>query len=102
MRNPGVAEELTVETFWRIYRHRKRFDARRSFGPWARRIASRVAIDYLRSIDCRESAGHLFEPVGQPARISDPDPLEQAETRDYIARAFLPLPVPLRVAANLA
>src|SRR5579864_3807769 len=63
VRNPGVAEELTVETFWRIYRNRKRFDARRPFGPWARRIATRVAIDYLRSGDYRESAGQLLEPA---------------------------------------
>src|SRR3989440_7190726 len=56
VRNPGVAEELSVETFWRIYRNRKRFDARRLFEPWARRIASSVAIDYLTSIDYRESA----------------------------------------------
>ena len=99
VRNPGVAEELTVETFWRIYRHRTRFDARRPFGPWARRIASRVAIDYLKSNAYRESAGY-FEPIGPRAQFSDR--LEQAETRDHIARAFLSLPVRLRVAANLA
>jgi hypothetical protein len=34
-------EELTIETFWRIYRQRQRFDAERPFGPWARRIATR-------------------------------------------------------------
>src|SRR5258708_27131362 len=72
VRNPGVAEELTVETFWRIYRHRKRFDTRRPFGPWARRIASRVAIDYLKSIDYRQSAGYLFMPAEPPR----PEPLE--------------------------
>src|SRR6266849_6092192 len=102
VRNPGVAEELTVETFWRIYRHRKRFDARRPFEPWARRIASCVAIDYLKSIDYRESAGHLFEPIGPPAQVSEPDPVQQDEIRDHIARAFLSLPLRLRVAANLA
>src|SRR5437899_12194997 len=26
VRNPAVAEELTVDTFWRIYCHRRRFD----------------------------------------------------------------------------
>jgi RNA polymerase sigma-70 factor (ECF subfamily) len=98
VRNPGVAEELTVETFWRIYRNRKRFDARRPFGPWARRIATRVAIDYLRSGDYRESAGQLLE----PADSSSADTLLQAEIRDQIARAFFSLPVRLRVAANLA
>src|SRR5437762_14026336 len=87
VRNPGVAEELTVETFWRIYRNRKRFDARRPFGPWARRIATRVAVDYLKSIDHRESAGRLPEPAIRPTLGSGPDPVLQAETRDRIARA---------------
>lgn len=102
VRNPGVAEELTVETFWRIYRHQKRFDARRPFGPWARRIATRVAVDYLRSSDCRESASPLLQPVTRPPESSAPDPLLQAEIRDRIARAFFGLPVRLRVAATLA
>jgi RNA polymerase sigma-70 factor, ECF subfamily len=102
VRNPGVAEELTVETFWRIYRHRKRFDARRPFGPWARRIATRVAVDYLKSIDYRESAGPLPETVTRPPEFSAPDPLLQAELRDQIARAFFSLPVLLRVTASLA
>jgi len=102
VRNPGVAEELTVETFWRIYRHRNRFDVRRPFGPWARRIATRVAIDYLKSIAHRESAGQLLEPATRPTAPSGADPLLDAEMRDQIARAFFSLPARLRVAANLA
>jgi RNA polymerase sigma-70 factor (ECF subfamily) len=100
VRNPGVAEELTVEAFWRIYRHQSRFDARRSFGPWARRIATRVAIDHLKSIDGREPAGQ--EPQTRPAQPSGSDPLIDAERRDQIARAFYSLPIRLRVAASLA
>jgi RNA polymerase sigma factor (sigma-70 family) len=98
VRNPGVAEELTVETFWRIYRHRKRFDPRRPFGPWVRRIGTRVAVDYLKSVDCREPTGAWLE----PAQPSGPDPALQAEVRDEIARAFVCLPARLRVAACLA
>ena len=49
VRNPTAAEELVVETFWRIYRARARFDAARDFAPWARRIATRVALDWLRA-----------------------------------------------------
>jgi RNA polymerase sigma-70 factor (ECF subfamily) len=98
VRNPGVAEELTVETFWRIYRHQKRFDPSRPFGPWARRIATRVAVDYLKSIQHRESPGEWRENA-QPPR---PDPALQAELRDQIARAFFSLPARLRAAASLA
>ncbi len=49
VRNPTAAEELVIETFWRIYRARGRFDAARDFAPWARRIATRVALDWLRA-----------------------------------------------------
>lgn len=38
----GAAEDLTIETFWRIYRARARFDPCRSFGAWARRIATNL------------------------------------------------------------
>lgn len=100
VRNPGVAEELTVETFWRIYRHRGRFDARRPFGPWARRIATHVAIDYLKSSDYRGSTRELLDPAQKPKSV--PDTAMQAEIREQIARAFFSLPVRLRVAANLA
>jgi RNA polymerase sigma-70 factor (ECF subfamily) len=62
VRHPAVAEELTIETFWRIYRQRQRFDPQRPFGPWARRIATRVAIDYLRS------GAQSLEPPGQIGR----------------------------------
>src|SRR5262249_4018101 len=49
VRDPGAADELTVETFWRIYRARDRFEPERGFEPWARRIATRAALDWLRS-----------------------------------------------------
>lgn len=102
VRNPGVAEELTIETFWRIYRHRKRFDPRRPFGAWARRIATRVAIDYLRSNNCAESANPSLGSVTRLPQSSATDPLLQAEISDQIARAFCSLPARLRVVADLA
>ncbi|MGH9660999.1 MAG: RNA polymerase sigma factor, partial [Bryobacteraceae bacterium] len=40
--------DLTVEAFWRIYRSHARFEALRSFGAWARRIATNVALDHLK------------------------------------------------------
>lgn len=44
VRDPGTAEDLTVETFWQIYRDHERFDLSREFGPWARRIATHRSI----------------------------------------------------------
>ena len=38
VRDPAAAEDLTVETFWRIHRTHARFDPARSFAPWARKV----------------------------------------------------------------
>src|SRR5581483_2211512 len=98
VRNPAAAEELTIETFWRIYRHRRRYDTRRPFGAWARRVATRVAIDYLRSSQSREG----MPLAGEQAQPPGPDPALEAEMRDGIARAFAALPARVRATATLA
>ena len=38
VRDPGIAEDLTVETLWRIYRARQQFGTDGNFPAWARRI----------------------------------------------------------------
>src|SRR2546428_10736358 len=48
VRDPGIAEDLTVETFWRIHKVRHQFRPEGTFGGWARRIATNLALDYLR------------------------------------------------------
>ena len=48
VRDPAAAEDLTVETFWRIYRAHARFRPEGNFGGWARRIATNVALDHLK------------------------------------------------------
>lgn len=75
VRDPAAAEDLTVETFWRIYSAHARFDPSRSFGAWARRIATNVAIDYLKTAGSRERevAGRLRGVWPQnPHRIPTP------------------------------
>jgi RNA polymerase sigma factor (sigma-70 family) len=96
VRDPSAAEDLTVEVFWRIYRARARFDPSRSFGAWARRIASNAAIDHLRRAG-RESAGL---PTAVSAR-STPS-TAQRDLHLRVERAFLQLPVKLRIVAELA
>ena len=96
VRDPGIAEDLTVETLWRVYRARKRFRPDGNFGAWARRIATNLAIDYLRT---RHSEQELaVEPEGR----AEPDHLEQAEMQKKIQQAFRRLPAKLQVAATLA
>jgi RNA polymerase sigma-70 factor (ECF subfamily) len=96
VRDPGIAEDLTVETFWRMYRARARFDPKQSIGAWARRIATNAALDYLRT---RRPETEL--PADLPQAPS-PDAALQREMREQIRRAFDRLPTKLRVAAVLA
>jgi RNA polymerase sigma-70 factor, ECF subfamily len=97
VRNPAVAEDLTVETFWRVYRHGSKFDASRPFLPWVRRIATRLAIDHLKSTD------RLFVELGsETATASATDTLGQRELQRQLMSAFHSLPARLRVAAILA
>lgn len=100
VRKPDVAEEITVDAFWRMYRAHARFDPRRSFEAWARTIVTHAALDWLRSN--REDRGLLTEPCQDSPAPSAPDPAITAEIRRKIASAFGRLPPRLRVAASLA
>jgi RNA polymerase sigma-70 factor (ECF subfamily) len=96
VRDPGAAEDLTVETFWRIYRAHARFDTRREFGAWARRIATNAALDHMRTARVE---------VALPRNLTDgppADPGMRRETSDAIERAFRRLPARLRATAALA
>jgi RNA polymerase sigma-70 factor (ECF subfamily) len=96
VRDSGIAEDLTVETFWRIYRSRARFDPAGNFGAWAYRIATNAALDHLRK-SRRETE--------LPADLSAdrcPDTAVQHETRDRIRQAFAQLPPKYRLVATLA
>ncbi len=100
VRNPAAAEDLTVETFWRIYKAHARFDAGREFGPWARRIATHAALDWLR-VQRPESELTADMAANRPsAGVTDPG--VASEIRDKTAQAFGRLPPRLRVAAVLA
>lgn len=96
VRDPGMAEDLTVETLWRIYQARHQFRPDGNFGAWARRIATNLAIDHLRHKRPEESL------LTDPAAAPPPDRLHQQETREKIRQAFRRLPAKLQVAATLA
>lgn len=96
VRDTGVAEDLTVETFWRIYRARARFRPDGNFGAWSRRIATNAALDHLRS---KRRDTELNESFPAPAR---PDPAIRHEERQAIYEAFRQLPANYRLIATLA
>src|SRR6266849_3216444 len=96
VRDPAAAEDLTVETFWRIHRAHARFDPARSFAPWARRIATNVALDHLKTVRPEtELPGDLPSPPLPEPGISE-------ELRRKTAHAFGRLPPKLQAAATLA
>jgi RNA polymerase sigma-70 factor, ECF subfamily len=96
VRDPGIAEDLTVETLLRVYQAHHRFRPDGNFAAWARRIATNLALDHLRRKRPEQSL--LAEPAGAPP----PDRLLQRETREKIQQAFRRLPAKLQVAATLA
>ena len=95
VRDPAAAEDLTVETFWRVHRAHARFRADGNFGAWLRRIATNVALDHLRK--ARPELGLL---VDVPAE-DKPDAMVQQEVRTKILQAFAELPARLRIVVQL-
>lgn len=100
VRDPAAAEDLTVESFWRIHRAHARFEPSCPFEPWARRIATRAALDWLRARRPIEALdeNNLAALPATPAA----DPGLTAEIRRKTAQAFARLPARLRIAALLA
>jgi RNA polymerase sigma-70 factor, ECF subfamily len=96
VRDPATAEDLTVETFWRIYRSRTLFRPDGNFGAWSRRIATNVALDHLRKVRREtELPNDLLAPLA-------PDPAVSREMRARIRSAFANLPPKYRLIATLA
>lgn len=96
VRDRGIAEDLTVEAFWKMHRAHARFDPARSFGAWARRIATNLALDHLRKM--RREVPLASDPADGPTA----NPGIQRETREQIAAAFHGLTPKLRLVATLS
>jgi len=95
VRDPAVAEELTVETFWRAHRAHAGFNPDAKFASWLRRIATNLALDHL-----RRRRPYVDLPDEIPAE-QKPDSAVQQQTRVALRKAFLELPPRLRVVAQL-
>jgi len=94
VRDRGLAEDATVDAFWRAYRARARFDPSRSFGAWIRRIATNAALTHLEA-QRRHGGG-----VALDGR--EPVPAVEPGRRREIQAAFAALSPRLRVVATLA
>src|SRR5215468_3497593 len=95
VRDPGAAEDLTVEAFWRLYQHRDRLDPNGNCPAWLRRVATNLAIDHLR----RAKPAQLLQ--SEPADEKQVDSLEQQQLRAAIREALLSLSPKLRAVVQL-
>ncbi|MGA2889748.1 MAG: sigma-70 family RNA polymerase sigma factor [Terracidiphilus sp.] len=100
VRDPATAEDLTIETFWRIHQAHARFEPVQGFEGWARSIATRAALDWLRAR--RAEGEQTAEVCAELAAPAEADAAVTAEIRLKTALAFQHLPPKLRIAATLA
>ena len=99
VRDPSAAEDLTIESFWRIHKAHARFEPAQGFEGWARRIATHAALDWLRTRRGKNEVDS--EECAELAALAHSDPAVTAEIRAKTAQAFGRLPPRLRVAAVL-
>ena len=102
VRDHSAAEDLTIETFWRLYRAHARFDPKRSLGAWARRIAVNVAIDHLKKARTEEVQLPEDPPWSAEHNARCGDPGTQRELCERTRLAFRQLPAKLQAVAALA
>ena len=105
VRDAGTAEDLVQETFLRVWNRAGSFDPQRgALGPWVLTVARNRAIDYVRSMDGRMSAGALeLDRMENPALFSGFD--EKALSIDRARRlksAFEKLTPNQRIVIDLA
>jgi RNA polymerase sigma-70 factor, ECF subfamily len=96
VRDPAIAEDLVIETFWRVYRSRATFDWTQSFQAWARRIATNVARDHLRR---RPREMGLPQSLSTPPQ---PDPAVSQDIARKVRQAIAALPPRHRIVVVLA
>jgi RNA polymerase sigma-70 factor (ECF subfamily) len=72
-RNPAAAEDLAQEVFLRVYRSRSTYEASAKFTTWLYRIATNLAVNYVRDMrhERPESTLSLDEPDGNTGQTVD-------------------------------
>jgi RNA polymerase sigma-70 factor (ECF subfamily) len=92
------AEDMTQETFIRVRERLDTFDAERPFGPWIRRVAVNVCLNYLES---RHTVTALDEERKSDESQSPESQTEERERGEQIRRALVSLPAHFRAVIEL-
>ena len=106
--NSAVAEELTQDTFLRVFLARERYQASATFSTWIYRIATNLALNWLRDSRHARQAASLEALTIFGTRLQIPSPARTAEenllamvNRDRIRMAIEALPERQRLAVIL-
>jgi RNA polymerase sigma-70 factor (ECF subfamily) len=91
LRDHAAAEDVAQEAFLRAYLHRGRYQPTAKFSTWLYRIATNLALNWLR--DHRVERAHLplFEATdgGRPLDVTDPSPGVDVTLADDQRRAWM-------------
>ena len=105
VRNEAVAEAVVQETFLRVWNRSASFDEERgAIGPWVLAVARNRAIDYVRSLEARESRNSIeIEKLERPGVCSVvDDSFLQVDRVRLLKTAFDKLPPNQRMVLELA
>ncbi|MCA8982283.1 MAG: sigma-70 family RNA polymerase sigma factor [Planctomycetaceae bacterium] len=98
VREELLAEDLTQETFLRVYENLGQFDLSRRFGPWLFRIGVNLTLDYLRKRK-RRGWTAVFSDVS-PERPMNPgvsDPRDGIDLQEEVHRVMSEIPEKYRI-----
>lgn len=96
------AEDMTQDTFIRAHHKLKLYDMERPFGPWVRRVASNLTLNYLQKR--RANQVELDEEFDQPSADAGENPemaRVSAETAHSVREAILALPPHFRAVIEM-
>jgi RNA polymerase sigma-70 factor (ECF subfamily) len=87
VRDPGLAEDLTQETFIKAFRALETFDPKRSLSSWLFTIAHNTTIDWLRkkslvTVPLESGADDEHDPIDRLQSLDDPTPEAEVVGRD--------------------
>ncbi len=104
VQNQAVAEELAQETFLRVYRSRNAYEPAAKFATWLFRIASHLALNWIRDTkdekgqqELDAAAGGLTPQIPAPHPSAEESLVREA-TLDEVRKAVAALPPAQRAA----